>query len=239
VVSFSNPIGLTTASRAYATATVSSGSISSITITTPGTGYTSSLPPQVMVSNPSSVFEDITASTIEGDFGIITGVATTSVGVASTGLVFNLYIPQESAMRNNSIVGAAVTISGIQTGYYFVLKNSFVGNGITSLDESGSIISIGSSFIDNVYRVADVSITQTFVTGVGTTSVSKVTVSITNNGITGIGFTGIYGTYSWGKITVLQRASSNEFTVYNNGLSGISTSPILKRVNPLKYKNYT
>jgi hypothetical protein len=192
-----------------------------------------------MVSNPSSAFENITASTIEGDFGIVTGVTTTSVGVASTGLVFNLYIPQESALRNSSIVGSAITISGIQTGYYFVLKNSFVGNGITSLDESGSIVSIGTSFIDNVYRVADVSIAQTFVAGVGTTTVSTVTVSVTDNGILGIGFTNIYGTYSWGRITVLQRATSNVFTVYNNGITGISTSPIVKRVNPLKYKNYT
>jgi hypothetical protein len=239
VVSFSTPIGLTTASRAYATATVTSGSISSITVTSPGTGYTATMPPDVMVSNPTSAFENITASTIEGDFGIVTGVETTSVGVASTGLVFSLYIPQESALRNSSIVGSAITISGIQTGYYFVLKNSFVGNGITSLDESGSIISIGTSFIDNVYRVADVSIAQTIVAGVGTTTVSRVTVSITNNGIPGIGFTNIYGTYSWGRITVPQRTTSNMFTVYNNGITGISTSPILKRVNPLKYKNYT
>jgi hypothetical protein len=239
VVSFSTPIGLTTASRAYATATVTSGSISSITLTAPGTGYTATIPPQVIISNPSSAFENITASTIEGDFGIITGVATTSVGVAATGLVFNLYIPQESALRNSSIVGSAITISGIQTGYYFVLNNSFVGNGNTSLDESGSIISIGSSFIDNVYRVAAVSIAQTFVVGVGTTTVSKVTVSIANSGITGIGFTNIYGTYSWGKITVPQRTTSSVFTAYNNGIVGISTSPIVKRINPLRYKNYT
>jgi hypothetical protein len=239
VVSFSTPIGLTTTSRAYANATVTSGSISAITITTPGAGYTATMPPQVMVSNPPSAFESITASTIEGDFGIITGVATTSVGVATTGLVFNLYIPQESALRKSSIVGSAITISGIQTGYYFVVNNSFLGNGITSLDESGSVVSIGSSFIDNVYRVAAVSISQTFVVGIGTTTVSRVTVSVANNGISGIGSTNIYGTYSWGRITVPQRASSNAFTVYNNGITGISTSPIVKRINPLRYKNYT
>ena len=239
IVSFSTPIGLTTASRAYATATVTAGSISSITIISPGTGYTATMPPQVMVSNPSSAFEDITASAIDGDFGIVTGVAITSVGVASTGLVFNLYIPQESALRNSSIVGSAITISGIQTGHYFVLKNSFIGNGFVSLDENGSIISIGSSFIDNVYRVARVSIAQTFVAGIGTTTVSRVTVSLTNNSISGIGFTNIYGTYSWGRITVAQRSTSNAFTVYNNGITGISTSPIVKRVNPLKFKNYT
>lgn len=239
VVSFSTPIGLTTASRANASATVTSGSINSITITSPGTGYTASLPPQVMVSSPSSIFENITANSIEGDFGIITGISTTSVGAAQTGLIFNFYIPQESALRNSNIVGSAITISGIQTGYYFILKNSFVGNGITSLDEFNSAISIGNSFIDNVYRVAAVSIAQTFVAGVGTTTVSKVTTSVTNNNISGIGFTNIYGTYSWGKISVSQRSSSNVFTVYNNGITGINTSPIVKRINPLKYKNYT
>ena len=240
VVSFSTPIGLTTASRAYANATVSAGFISSITVTSPGIGYTATLPPQVMISNPVNVFENITANTLEGDFGIITGIETTSVGFASTGLVFNLYIPFESALRNGSIAGAAITVSGIQTGYYFVVKNSFVGNGITSLDETNAVISTGTSFIDNVYRVANVSIGQSFVAGIGTTTVSRVTVSVVrNNNVTGIGFTNIYGTYSWGRITITSRSTSNQFAVYDNGITGVNTSPIVKRINPLKYKNYT
>ena len=34
------------------------------------------------------------------DFGIITGVHTTTVGVASTGLVFDLFIPPDSELGN-------------------------------------------------------------------------------------------------------------------------------------------
>lgn len=240
IISFANPIGMTTTSRAYGTATVTSGSISSITITSPGTGYTSSIAPQVLVGNPINPFENITATSITGDFGIISGIASTSVGIASTGLIFNLYIPPESALRNVSIAGAAITVSGIQTGYYFVVNNTFVGNGITSLDGTGSVISTGSSYINNVYRVANVSIGQSFVAGIGTTTVSQVTVSvISNNNVTGIGYTRIYGTYSWGRITISARKTTNEFAVYQNGLSGISTSPIVKRINPLKSKSYT
>lgn len=239
VVSFSNPIGLTTASRAYAVATITSGIVSTITITSPGTGYTSTNPPQIMIDRPVSAFENVTAASLEGDFGLITGIASTSVGVGSTGLVFNLFIPPDSALRNGSIAGVSTSISGIKTDYYFVVKNSFVGNGITSLDETGSIVSIGSSFIDSVYKVSSVSIGQTFVAGIGTTSVSSVTVLVTNNNLPGIGYTSYYGTYSWGRIVVDARTSTNSFNVYNNGIPGVNTSPIVKRVNPLRFKGYT
>jgi hypothetical protein len=239
ILTFSNPPGFTTEYRAQATATVSNGSISSITIVSPGSNYSRIEPPQVLISNPLNKFENVTASSISGDFGIITGVSTAIVGVATSALSFNLFIPTDSPLRNSSITGTSTTVSGIQTGYYFVVKNSFIGNGTTSLEENGSTLSIGSSFIDNIYRVTSVSIGQTFVSGIGLTAVAKVTTTVTDNNIVGIGFTKIYGTYSWGRIVTQPRITNNEFVVYNTGISGLSSAPIIKRINSLKSKNYS
>lgn len=239
IISISNPVGMGTTARAYATASIASGVVTTLSVTNSGIGYTYTSPPQVLVSPPATYFENLTYTSLQGDFGLISGISTTSVGVASTGLVFNLYIPTDSVLRNNVVVGTAITVSGIQTGYYFVTKNTFVGNGITSLESDNSVLSIGSSFIDNVYRVADVSIGQTTVSGIGTTTVARVTVSVTNNNISGLGYTSFYGTYSWGRITTSPRTGKAEFSVYNNGIAGVNTSPILKRINPLKYQNYT
>jgi hypothetical protein len=238
-ISFPIPVGLTTASRAYATATVTAGSISSIVINSAGVGYTFTSPPQVMIESPKNNFQDVTASKFEGDFGLISGIGKTSVGIASTALVFNLYIPEDSFLRNSSIVGSAITISGIQTGYYFVVRNSYVGNGNKSLDENGNLISNSTTYIDNVYRVAAVSTASTYVSGIGTTSIVRVTTSVDNSIVSGIGVTNFYGTYSWGRITVPNGIPSGQFSIYTNGISGINTSPIVKRINPLKYKNYT
>ena len=172
---------------------------------------------------------------------MITGVQTTTVGVASTGIVFDFFIPKDSIIRDSSIVkvGIATTgISGIQTGYYFVVRNSNVGNGLTSLNTGGSAVGVGTTFIDNIYQVAAVSIAQTAVAGVGLTNVAKVTVSVSNyNNLTGLGFSDFYGEYSWGRILTPSRPNPEQFTTYaNNG--GISTSPIIQRYNRLKYLNY-
>jgi hypothetical protein len=237
-ISFPIPVGFTTASRAYATTFISSGSISSITINSPGAGYTFTSPPQVMFEHPKNIFVDVTTSSYEGDFGLISGVGTSSVGIATTALIFDLFIPQDSFLRNSNIVGTAIPVSGIQTGYYFVVKNSHLGNGTVSLDETGALISTGTTYLDNVYKVLSVSIASTVVSGIGTTSIARVITPVQNNNI-GIALTNFYGTYSWGKITIPDGVSSDKFTVYNNGISGINTSPIIKRINPLKYKNYT
>jgi hypothetical protein len=91
VVIIENPVGLGTTQRASATSTISvGGTVSSISITSPGTGYTTTNPPVVLISSPDVDREVIDNVSYDGDFGMITGISTTSVGVASTGIVFDL-----------------------------------------------------------------------------------------------------------------------------------------------------
>ncbi len=219
------------------------GTVSSISITNSGFGYTFTNPPIVLIEQPSVMYEDIKNISYTGDFGIIVGVATTSiVGVASTGIVFDLFVPTTSYLRNNSFnVGVATTgISGIQTNYLFVVNNSNIGNGVTALNSSGSVIGIGSTFLDNIYSAAKVSIAQTSVPGIGITYVTRVVVSVqTYNGLSGIGYSNYFGNYSWGLISNLTRQNPQMFTANINGYNGISTSPVVIRSKPLKYIGYS
>jgi|694.fasta_scaffold00920_17 hypothetical protein len=246
-VTISNPIGFGTSvgigSTALAISSITSGIVTSFTITNPGFGYTSSKPPQVLIEYPALNYEKIEDVTYEGDFGIIVGIKTTTVGVASTGIVFDLFVPTDSYLRNTNInVGIATTgISGIKTDYYFTVFNSNIGFGITSLDSNSSIVGVGTTCLDNVYKVASVSIASTSVPGVGVTNVSRVVVSVLNyNGLTGTGFSNFYGEFSWGRISVPTRKNPTIFTAYTrNGISGLSTSPIVQRLNPLRYVGYS
>jgi len=246
-VTIGSPVGLGTTPgecQAYASATISSGVVNAITIgSTPGSGYTSTNPPQVLIGDPIPVRGKATTVTYQGDFGIITGVHTTTVGVASTGLVFDLFIPPDSELRDSNIVGVT-TVSGIATGYYFTVSNSTVGNGVTSLYQDSSTIGIGSTFIDNVYEVAAVSIGVTAAeskTGAGLTAVAKVTVSVKDwNSISGLGYSGYYGNFSWGKVLFGNRADAQAYNAYTtDGVTGIITGGIVRRLYPLKWKNYS
>ena len=102
-VTIGSPVGLGTTPgdcQAYATATISSGVVNAITIgSTPGSGYTSTNPPEVLIGDPIPVRGKATSVTYEGDFGIISGISSTSVGVASTGIVFDLFIPPDSELK--------------------------------------------------------------------------------------------------------------------------------------------
>ena len=248
-VSIVTPIGLTTSQGARATATISGvGTVNGITVsyggTTSGFAYTSTAAPAVLIGEPKIVssLETINDVSYSGDFGIISGISTTSVGVASTGIVFDLLLPKESLFRDASVVGSALTVSGISTGYYFTVFNSNVGASVTSLYQDGTVVGIGTSFLDNVYEVAQVSIAQTMGIGIGLTYVAQVTVSVQDyNGLTGLGYSEFFGEYSWGRIQTSPRGSARTFTSYagnSTGLVGVNTSPIIERVNPLRYINY-
>ena len=241
-ISIGDPIGIGITGRAQASSIIVDGIVTSIEITSPGFGYTTSNPPEILIEHPSAKYEVINNISYTGDFGIISGIKTTSVGVASTGIVFDFYIPENSPIRDGETVsvGIATTgISGIETGYYFAINKSNVGNGLTSLNSSGGTVGVGTTFIDNIYQVASVSIAQTAVAGVGITYVAQVTVSVSDfNGLSGLGFSGFYGEYSWGRISTPIRKDEEDFESYAN-IGGMSTSPIVQRFNRLKFRQYS
>ena len=165
-------------------------------------------------------------------------------------MVLHLHIPYDSEMRNTNLVGTAVTISGISTGDYFIVRNSNLGTASTSINSLGTdnttIIGTGVAFIDNVYVVNSVGITTQTISGV-TTSISKVTVN-TNlypNGISGIITAPFFGDYSWGKVTLLGREKIASYPantrsgIGTNELTGISTSTKLRRTKQIRFKNFT
>ena len=237
VIKIGNPVGF--GSTALAFSSITAGIVTSISITGPGTGYDKNNPPTVLIETPTFSNETNVVNSYEGDFGIITGIKTTSVGVASTGLIFDLHIPRNSFLRNSTVTGVT-TISGISTGYYFVVYNSNVGFGMTSLDSSGNVVGVGTTCLDNIYQVSSVSIGQTNALGVGLTYVAQVTVSVSNyNGLVGLGISNFYGEYSWGRITLGPRSKNNTYNAYTkNGFVGIATGSTISRSNPLKYLNY-
>ena len=238
-VIISTPVGLGTTTRASVTSTLTGDAVSAITVVSPGTGYTT--PPEVLIEVPSLTQETNTSSSYAGDFGDIVGISTTTVGIASTGVVFDLYIPTNSYLRNATITGTAVTISGIQTGYYFTVSNSNIGNGLTSIYQNGSVLGIGTTFIDNVYEVAAVSVAETSTPGIANTYVARVTTSVSSwNSLSGMGVSEFYGNFSWGRLILGSRTSPQAFTAYTeDGFTGLSTSALVTRVAPLKSKDYS
>jgi len=235
-----NPVGFGTTQRASATSSITSGIVTSVSISFGGTGYTFTNPPEVLIAPPKPKVEVFNSQDYSGDFGIVSGISTGSIGVASTAIMFDLTIPLDSFLRSTSVVGSAVTLSGIQTGYYFVVYNSNIGDGTTSLRDDGSLVSIGNSFLDNVYQAVNVSVAQTSVPGIGLTYITRVVVSVDSfDSIVGFGMSSFFGEFSWGRIFTPFRISPKEFVAYNNGLVGISTSPIIERINPLRTIGYS
>ena len=243
IVSISNPVGMGTTQRAVGVASVTAGIVTSITVSYGGTGYLQTNPPQILIENPKPIYEENEVISYSGDFGSIVGISTVSVGIASTGIVFKLHIPLNSYLRSSATMGISgiTTLSGIQTGYYFVVTNSNVGSGVTSLYSNGSTLGIGTQCLDNVYEVASVSVGQTSLPGIGLTTIVNVTVSVSDNRniLTGISHTSYFGDYSWGRILLSERVNSRSFNAYtNNGVIGIKTSSYVSRVIALKYNNY-
>jgi len=236
-ITIASPTGI--GSTAIAFATVSDGSVSGpITPVDFGSGYTNI--PEVIISTPDPIAEFIEDVSYEGDFGIITGIQTSTYG-GSNALIFDLYIPNNSYLKDVSVVGTAFTVSEIKENYYFVVSNSNISGVSTSKTVSGNTIGT-SNYIDNVYQVASVSIGSTFVPGeTGLVDVAKVTVKVDYPNSIGVGYSNYYGNYSWGRIYNFKRRdkSPKSFDAYNeNGYLGISSSPILYRYSPLKYQDY-
>jgi hypothetical protein len=196
-----------------------------------------------IISNSDTVgeYEKVTnVQNIEGDFGIIVGIGSTSIsGIANTCLIFDLFIPPDSYLRNNELnlqpsVGGVI---GIQTGYRFVVSGTNDGSPNISFDVDGNIIGVGTTFLDNIYECLDFYTDTKNVVGVGFALVTSIICPVnTYDGISEFGK--FYGKYSWGKLTIPFRSSPKSFNINIPALSGIGTNPIIRRKNSLRTKSY-
>ena len=246
-VTIQNPVGLGTTARAEATATIANGSVTAITVgVQSGIGYTGTNPPVVLIGAQPTLTESNTVVSFSGDSGVISGIAITTVGgITHPTIQLDLVIPYDSDLRNSDITQGGtngITESAISAGDYFVIKNSNVGSARSSMDyDDDSIVGIGTTFIDNVYRVAAVSGVTTDAVGFGQTALTRVIVSIANTaGLVGLANSSYYGDYSFGRIVMSERNVSRAYTVNtSNGITGIETGVILTRKSSLKVGSYT
>ena len=248
-------IGIGTTTTAFGSLTIANGVITGAAITNPGYGYTTDSPPKVLISPPVYTEEGNSVNVYAGDQGEIVGFGTTTIS-GGTQFIMDLHIPDNSFLRNSTLTGTAITISGISTNDYFVVEFSNVGiatTSITALNSGGGTTGVGTAFIDNVYEVNGSEIVyaptglDSSGVGIGTTYLNRVFVKIdgdfkpyTTVGITTSNF---YGSFSWGRIDLTSRSGLVSYTAYTgagigtNG-TGISTSMIVQRTNKLKSKNY-
>ena len=129
--------------------------------------------------------------------------------------VFDLYIPENSYLRQSSIAGSSTTISSLNTGDYFVVYGSNVGFSTQFLSPrsvriDGSTIGFSTQFIDNVYQVETAENVQVNVAGIGTTYARRIFTRI--SGISTVDF-------SYSTITF-------DSTVYSFDSIGVSTAGI-------------
>ena len=185
----------------------------------PGVGYTNTNPPTVLFSPPAYTEEEVSVNNYYGDNGIIVGFGSTSVGIGTTQLIFDIHIPYDSFLRDSNLTGTAVTITSIKQYDYFIVRKSNVGvsvTTVTSFDDSGSIVGVGTSFADNVYQVAKLEGLTTSVSGV-TTNVVRLFADVDQfaTGYSGITTSGDgLGEFSWGKIEVVDRGNTNTYNAY-------------------------
>jgi hypothetical protein len=186
----------------------------------------------------TAVVETIEKVTYEGDYGVVVGIGTSLVGINTTGpALFFEIVPHENIYDPDGIPNGSEqdkrSKSGISTGDYFVIENTFIGNGITGIKTTSSgpeTVGVGNSFLNNVYFAEDY-------VSVGS---SMIRVFANVNSIAGIDTTTLttkvkYGTYSWGSINVSRSANSKSFTFHNqNGVVGIETSAQVIRTIPIK-----
>ena len=239
-VSISVGVGTTVPARGIAN--ISNGSVTSVTITNPGSGYTSSSVPVVLFETPAAIIEKIGVEQYTGDYATVVGLGTTNSG-SQDQIFIDTFIPKDSFMRDSEYVGTGITVSGIGTGDYFTMFDTFISIASTFASESvgGETIGIGTTCLDNVYQVQDVETLISNVNGVGNTAVVRIKTNIDSyrDGFIYVNGDSL-GEFSWGRIGLSSRSDPKEFTFYgNDGYVGIETSGLVTRTNSLKFNNYT
>ena len=182
---------------AAGTATVSAaGTITQININDGGFGYDPNTSVEVLISIEPVTRERITSVSVEGDYGDVVSVASSATGINTTSpmLIFEL----DSDTHLDQAAFGNIAKSGIASNDYFVITNSVTGAPTTSITIGNQPIGVGTTFLDNVYLVAQREQSNSGI----------VTVYCNVEGITGIGTTDFaprIGKYSWGRFYSFQR----------------------------------
>ena len=174
----------------------------------------------------------------DGDHGPIVGINTGFVG-ANYGLFIDTFIPVDSRFRDGSIVGMSKTVSTLGFEDYVVIHSSQFGpsTGTTSFRNDNSLIGIGTENVDNIYQVLQSTLETGTVAGIGSTTVNRIFVKCDIFIDTNLPqYGGFYGAYTWGAIDITFRNEFREFPAYfQQGIVGIDTSPVIRRVKPLRF----
>jgi len=239
--------GLTTAGKATGTAVVSGDRIDSITVTNAGSGYT--VAPNILIEPPHVIKESLSISTYRGDEGQIVGYAFSTGGLNT----LDLFIPTDSFLRDPLYAGIGITVSMIEAGDRFVIRNSNVGIGGTTridgifdvkkaytVNENVDVLGYSTAF----RRVEYVSV------GVGTTNFSSTLqqwdttlVTLDNGGqaISGDGIfrdDRIYGQYSYGRMDFENRDVSVAKSFTAEPYGNLNCSSLVTRSNRLRFVGY-
>ena len=217
-------------STAVATANITSGVITSVTINSGGIGYTSSIVPNVIPAAHKPIIEKIERiETIRGFSGIVTGISTVMIG-GTLGLEFGLRAPS----------GQAFTDLVPTTPIY--ISDTSVGHGITSLNESGAdddIVAIGKTFVDNVYMVKEITSTSNNAaikvnvhSGINTTSIDLAKF--------GLSFTVIFGSVGSGNTSyIMSGTHRDEFSTQTNLSNANNATIYVEKGDTLILENTT
>jgi hypothetical protein len=206
-------------------------------------------PPKVSIDPPTVKTEIIPdVSFLSGDFGVIVGISTISRVVVGSidppAVVFDLYIPENSILRDadfigNTVVGSAITISQLNQGDYFAVNNSTIANiPNTSYGIGGQVIGISTN-LNNIYQVLYTPTTSQIThPKYGQIFVRKVVCPIQNlsSDFDGVFTDSDLAEFSWGKISNLTKRTDP--TQFNVDLTSNHNHPIIQRYNPLKYENF-
>jgi len=184
------------------------------------------IPPQSFLRSSSVTGTAVTVSSLSvGDYFI---VYNSNVGFASTSI--------NSLDVNNTIIGVGTMFMDniYQVANSQIITKSLSGIGVTYVNRISIKVSNINSFIDFARVSFDSSLftfDSTWLTFDDSGSIYNSPEYITENYL---------GSYSWGKIYFDLRSESESFNFYGNrGIGGISTSAVVNRYLPLKYKNYT
>ena len=242
--------------RATATASVTAGVITSVSITDGGFGYKVGSNPPVIVESDRTKREDIFSVNAVGDFGDIVGINTWLPG--SAGVLPRLAFTLKSQYNDNSNLGygysslnaLGVQYTGLQKGDFFTIYDSslVVGHALTGITtSSGSNQPVGmvtsGDYLGGVFRVEEVTVGDA-ISGLATVTCAFLPgpTPYGNNTIqVGLGVTSnmdtFWGKYSWGKFFGYQNRGAGNPTNFlvntMNGNVGLSTAAVVSRTKPL------